>query len=90
MDERTVIPIKFKSTEGTSSNLVTDFQERFLRRRDVCLLTTIPSSTLTDYIKQGIFPKPYKLTHYTSTKHGSAVWKWSEVLNWMNTRARAE
>lgn len=73
-------------TGGASFTLAGEFQERFLRRRDVCDLTTIPPSTLHDYIRQGLFPKPYKLTESQSNKHGSAVWKWSEVFGWMNSR----
>lgn len=66
------------------------FVERFLRRGEVCEMTTIPASTLTEYCKQSIFPKPFKLNPSESAKHGSAVWKLSEVLSWMESRPRAE
>ncbi len=67
-----------------------DYPERFLRRVDVCKMTTIPPTTLYEYIKKGFFPKGYKLIGDTEGRHGSVVWKLSEVLNFMNSRERAE
>lgn len=66
------------------------FVERFLRRSEVIEMTSIPTSTLTDYCRMGVFPKPYRLNPGESTRHGSAVWKLSEVLAFMNSRPRAE
>lgn len=65
-----------------------EFSERFLRRKTVCEITSIPPSTLSDYVRNGVFPEPYKLNDKPSSRHGSAVWKWSEVLAWMNSRKK--
>ncbi|OQX04480.1 MAG: hypothetical protein BWK73_36050 [Thiothrix lacustris] len=76
-------------TATTPYTLTGKYPERFYRRRDVCEMLAIASSTLTDYVKQGIVPKPLKLNPQESTKHGSAVWKESELLAFMNSRPRA-
>jgi predicted DNA-binding transcriptional regulator AlpA len=77
-------------TGSPSYTLIGKYPERFYRRREVCEMLAIPSSTLTDYVKNGVIPKPLKLNPQESSKHGSAVWKESELLEFMNTRPRAE
>ncbi len=71
-----------------------DAQEKYpvklYRRKDVCSMLGIPSSTLTDYISKGIFPKPLKLNPQESSKHGSAAWPESDLLEFVATRPRAE
>jgi prophage regulatory protein len=54
--------------------------DRFIRRKEVVQLTTLPPSTITRMINKGLFPKQYKLSKR------SAAWKLSEVMNWLNTR----
>jgi predicted DNA-binding transcriptional regulator AlpA len=76
-------------TGNASYTLISKYPERFYRRREVCEMLAIPSSTLTDYVKSGIIPKPLKLNPQESNKHGSAVWKESELLAFMNSRPRA-
>lgn len=78
------------SSTGVSFAGSPGFVEKFLRRNDVHEMTTIPPSTLSDYIRMGLFPRPYRLNPSESTRHGSAVWKLSEVLEFINTRHRAE
>lgn len=71
-----------------------DVQEKYpvklYRRKDVCAMLGFPSSTLTDYINKGIFPKPLKLNPQESNKHGSAAWLESDILEFVATRPRAE
>lgn len=57
--------------------------DRFLRRPEVCHLTSVPSSSLTDLIRKGDFPAAYKLSERM------AAWKLSEVTAWMNSRTKA-
>lgn len=57
--------------------------DMFIRRPTVCQMTSLPSSSLTDLISKGLFPKPFKLSERMS------AWKVSEVVEWMNTRERA-
>lgn len=61
-------------------------QDKFLRRPEVCEMTSLPSSTLTDLIREGHFPKPYK--PYTGAR--LSVWRLSEIINWMDTRPRID
>lgn len=77
-----------KDFSGVSSKLGTptppkETTERFIRRPEVCLMTSLPNSSLTDLIAKGQFPKPYKLSERMS------AWKISEVLGWINSRGRA-
>jgi predicted DNA-binding transcriptional regulator AlpA len=55
--------------------------DRFIRRKEVVQLTTLPPSTLTRLINKGLFPKQYKLSER------SAAWKLSEVIHWMDSKA---
>jgi len=92
MADKTVTPLTGSTSQdagGASYALAGKFPERFYRRREVCEMVAIASSTLTDYVKQGIFPKPLKLNPQESNKHGSAVWLESELLEWMRSRPRA-
>ncbi|PID99848.1 MAG: hypothetical protein CSA81_14370 [Acidobacteria bacterium] len=57
--------------------------DRFVRRPEVCHLTSIPSSSLTDLIRKGEFPAPFKLSERM------AAWRLSEVMGWMNSRQKA-
>lgn len=74
---------------NTSHRPISKFPERFYRRRDVCEMLSIASSTLSDYVSKGILPKPLKLNPQESNKHGSAVWKESELMEFINSRPRA-
>ncbi|MEZ5450325.1 MAG: AlpA family phage regulatory protein [Thiolinea sp.] len=56
----------------------TSFNDRFIRRRELIQITSLPSSTITDLIKQGRFPKPYRITTRSS------AWKESEIKAWMD------
>lgn len=69
-------------TPGTNAHN-SEIIERFIRRPEVCQLTSLPSSSLTDLISKGQFPKPFKLSERMS------AWKFSEVLGWINSRERA-
>lgn len=53
--------------------------DRFIRRRELIQITSLPSSTLTDMIRTGHFPKPYKLSARSS------AWKESEIKQWMDS-----
>ncbi len=65
--------------------------DRFLRRREVTEITSLPSSTITDMVRSGKFPAPYKLTTDSNTtgRHGTSAWRLSEVTAWMDSRPRA-
>lgn len=56
--------------------------DRFVRRPEVCEITSLPSSSLTDLIAKGSFPAPYKLSERM------AAWKLSEIINWMDSRTK--
>lgn len=56
---------------------------RLRRKRDVCEMTTLPPSTLDDYVRQGIFPSPMYLGGSDSKKNRIPVWKESTVLQWI-------
>lgn len=56
----------------------------FIRRPEVCRITSLPSSSLTDLISRGDFPRPFKLGERMS------AWKLSEVREWMDSRTRSE
>ncbi len=93
MAERTVTPLTKPTPQdagNASYTLTSKYPERFHRRKAVCEMLSISSSTLTDYVAKGILPKPLKLNPQESNKHGSAVWKESELLAWMNSRQPAE
>lgn len=65
--------------------------DRFLRRREVIEITSLPSSTITDMVRNGKFPAPYKLTTDTNKtgRHGTSAWRLSEITAWMDSRPRA-
>lgn len=71
------------TSKGDSSTGNSGFPDRFLRRPDVCGMTSLPSSTLTEMVAKGEFPKPYKLSQRSS------AWRESEVLEWMNSLEQA-
>ncbi|OQX01360.1 MAG: hypothetical protein BWK73_46350 [Thiothrix lacustris] len=57
MTDKTVTPLTGSTSQdvgGASYTLVGKFPERFYRRREVCEMLAIASSTLTDYVKQGV------------------------------------
>ena len=56
--------------------------DRFIRRRELIKITSLPSSTLTDLIRKNQFPKPYKLSARSS------AWKESEIKAWMDNCPR--
>ncbi|CAG0911917.1 unnamed protein product, partial [Cyprideis torosa] len=60
-----------------------DQPDRFIRRPEVCHITSVPPSSITDLIRKGDFPAAYKLSERM------AAWKLSEVTAWMNSRQRA-
>lgn len=67
------------------------YSERLHRRKATCEMLGISSSTLTDYVNQGIVPKPVRLNPgKESAKHGSVAWRESELLAYINSRPRAE
>ncbi len=59
------------------------FPDRFLRRPDVVLMTSLPTSTITDLVQAREFPAPYRITGR------NAAWRMSEVLAWMDSRPKA-
>lgn len=67
----------------TLNGVSNEFPERLLRRPDVCQMTTLPSSSLTDLISKGDFPAPLKISERSS------AWKLSEILAWIESRHRA-
>lgn len=84
--QKNIVPA-FAAATGTTQNnpqgLDTPAVDPFLRRPDVCQITTLPSSSLTDLIARGDFPKPYKLSKRMS------AWRTSEVVEWMESRKHA-
>ncbi len=58
--------------------------DRFIRRRELLTITSLPSSTLTNMVRQGHFPKPYKLSERSS------AWKESEIKEWMDSRTHSD
>lgn len=64
--------------------------DRFIRRREVITITSLPSSTISDMVRAGKFPAPYKLTtdQTTTGRHGTSAWKLSEITAWMDSRPR--
>ena len=63
--------------------------EWLLRRPAVSEITTLPASTITDFVAKKLFPAPLKLGDANSNRHGIAVWRWSEVKAWMDSLPRA-
>ncbi len=66
---------------ATTHNTTTQPIERLIRRKEVCQLTSLPSSTLTELIASGRFPLPCK--PYTGAR--MSVWRLSEVTNWISS-----
>jgi predicted DNA-binding transcriptional regulator AlpA len=62
---------------------VIQYPVRFRRKREVCEMTSLPPSTLDDYVRQGLFPQPQYLGSAESKKSRIPVWKESTVVEWM-------
>jgi predicted DNA-binding transcriptional regulator AlpA len=57
-----------------------NFQERFLRFEEVNIITGLTKQIIYREMKAKRFPASYKLTER------SVGWKYSEVMEWVNTR----
>lgn len=57
--------------------------DRFIRRREVTAITSLSSSSITDLMNAGDFPRPYKLSER------STAWRLSDITAWMDSRQRA-
>lgn len=77
------IPTQTLNRASVLNGVSSDVPERLLRRPDVCEMTTLPSSSLTDLINKGDFPAPLKISERSS------AWKLSEILAWIESRNRA-
>ena len=64
------------------------YPARFRRKREVCEMTSLPPSTLDDYVRQGLFPKPQYLGSAESKKSRIPVWQESTIVEWMNNLLR--
>ena len=64
------------------------YPARFRRKREVCEMTSLPPSTLDDYVRQGLFPKPQYLGCAESKKSRIPVWQESTIIEWMNNLPR--
>lgn len=56
---------------------------RLIRRPELEAMTGLPKSTLYDYLKDGTFPAPVKLSAR------SVAWRLSEVEAWIESRQSA-
>ena len=55
----------------------------FIRRPTILKATGLTDSTLFHLVRNGVFPRPYKLSSRIS------AWKLSEVQAWMDSRQRS-
>ncbi len=57
-------------------------REGYARRKTVLEFTGLPEGSLDRYVREGKFPRPYKLV-------GRAVgWRWEELHAWADSRPR--
>jgi predicted DNA-binding transcriptional regulator AlpA len=64
---------------------VVHYPVRLRRKREVCEMTSLPASTLDDYVRQGLFPQPQYLGSANSKKSRIPVWKESTIIEWMES-----
>lgn len=51
--------------------------DRLIRRREVEIITSLSKSSIYNYIKSGLFPRPIRLGR------GCVRWRLSDVSKWM-------
>ncbi|HNY31125.1 MAG TPA: AlpA family transcriptional regulator [Fibrobacteria bacterium] len=68
---------------AASKAVPTAAPSRLVRRRDVEAMTGLPKSTLYDYLQDGRFPSPVKLSAR------SVAWHLSDVQAWIDSRVSA-
>lgn len=60
-----------------------NFEDRFIREKEVCHITGVSRSTIWRWEKSGHFPS--RIILYGSI----AVWKFSEVMDWWHRQSSA-
>ncbi len=65
------------------TNISDDVIDRMLRKAEVRRMSGLPTTTMYDYIRGGLFPKPYKVGRIS-------LWKLSEIEEWMTNLQRAQ
>jgi prophage regulatory protein len=75
-----MIKIMTNSDNDIPSENISNFQERFLRLGDVKMITGLSKQSIYVEMRAKKFPASYKLTEK------SVGWKYSEIVEWINTR----